>query len=59
MKESFLWKLGEIVVKGKNKKQLESKLRQNVRRRMKAFGEFDVYITQSTVYVEPINESGD
>ena len=53
MKEIFLLKLGEIVLKGANKRQFESRLRQNVRRRMKKFGEFDVYIMQSTVYVEP------
>ena len=53
MNEIFLLKLGEIVLKGQNKKQFENKLRQNVRRRMKAYGEFDVYIMQSTVYVEP------
>ena len=35
MKEIFLLKLGEIVLKGANKRQLENKLRQNVRRRMK------------------------
>ena len=39
MNEIFLLKLGEIVL--------------NVRRRMKPYGEFDVYIIQSTVYVEP------
>ena len=44
MKEIFLLKLGEIVLKGANKRQFESRLRQNVRRRMKAFGNFDVYI---------------
>ena len=53
MNEIFLLKLGEIVLKGQNRKQFESKLRQNVRRRMKPYGEFDVYIIQSTVYVEP------
>ena len=53
MKEIFLLKLGEIVLKGANKRQFESRLRQNVRRRMKKFGQFDVYIMQSTVYVEP------
>ena len=56
MKEIFLMKLGEIVLKGANKRQFESKLRQNVRRRMKAYGNFDVYIMQSTVYVEPMDE---
>ena len=59
MKEIFLLKLGEIVLKGANKRQFENRLRQNVRRRMKAYGNFDVYIMQSTVYVEPMDESCD
>ena len=56
MKEIFLLKLGEIVLKGANKRQFESKLRQNVRRRMKLYGNFDVYLMQSTLYVEPMDE---
>ena len=56
MKEIFLLKLGEIVLKGANKRQFEARLRQNVRRRMKHFGNFDVYIMQSTVYIEPLDE---
>ena len=56
MKEIFLMKLGEIVLKGSNKRQFESRLRQNVRRRMKPYGNFDVYLMQSTVYVEPMDE---
>ena len=59
MKEIFLLKLGEIVLKGANKRQFESRLRQNVRRRMKNYGNFDVYIMQSTVYVEPMDEQCD
>ena len=59
MKEIFLLKLGEIVLKGSNKRQFENRLRQNIRRRMKAYGEFDVFIMQSTVYVEPMNEECD
>jgi len=59
MKEIFLLKLGEIVLKGANKRQFESKLRQNVRRRMRKFGNFDVYLMQSTVYVEPMDEMAD
>jgi thiamine biosynthesis protein ThiI len=59
MNEIFLLKLGEIVLKGSNKRQFENKLRQNVRRRMKAYGNFDVYIMQSTVYVEPMDEEAD
>ena len=59
MKEIFLLKLGEIVLKGANKRQFENKLRSNVRRRMRPFGEFDVYLLQSTVYVEPMNNECD
>ena len=59
MKEIFLLKLGEIVLKGANKRQFEDKLRQNVRRRMRTYGNFDVYIMQSTVYVEPMDEEAD
>ena len=59
MKEIFLLKLGEIVLKGANKRQFESRLRQNVRRRMKHYGNFDVYIMQSTVYVEPMDGLAD
>ena len=59
MKEIFLLKLGEIVLKGANKRQFEDKLRQNVRRRMKPYGNFDVYIMQSTVYVEAMDDDAD
>ena len=59
MKEIFLMKLGEIILKGANKRQFEARLRQNVRRRMKAYGNFDVYIMQSTVYVQPMDEECD
>ena len=59
MKEIFLLKLGEIVLKGSNKRQFENRLRANVRRRMKPYGNFDVYIMQSTVYVEPMDEECD
>ena len=59
MKEIFLLKLGEIVLKGANKRQFEDKLRQNVRRRMRPYGNFDVYLMQSTIYVEPMDEMCD
>ena len=59
MKEIFLLKLGEIVLKGANRRQFEDKLRQNIRRRMKEFGNFDVYLMQSTVYVEPMDDEAD
>ena len=59
MREIFLLKLGEIVLKGTNKRQFENKLRQNVRRRVRPYGNFDVYIMQSTVYVEPMDDDAD
>ena len=59
MNEIILMKLGEVVLKGANKRQFENKLRQNVRRRMKPYGNFDVYIMQSTVYVEPMDAAAD
>ena len=59
MNEIFLLKLGEIVLKGANKKMFENKLRTNVARRMRPFGDFKVSILQSTVYVEPENDACD
>ncbi len=59
MNEIFLMKLGEIVLKGANKRQFENKLRQNVRRRLRSYGNYDVYIMQSTLYVEPMDEKVD
>lgn len=59
MAEIFLLKLGEVVLKGTNKRQFENKLRQNIRRRMREYGNFDVYIMQSTVYVEPMDAEAD
>ena len=59
MYEHFLLKLGEIVLKGQNRWQFENKLKQNVNRRMRPFGDFRVNIIQSTVFVEPQNDECD
>ena len=59
MNEMFLMKLGEVVLKGANKRQFENRLRHNVRRRMGRFGNFDVYILQSTVYIQPMDDLAD
>ena len=55
MNEMFLLKLGEIVLKGGNRFQFENRLKTNVARRMRPFGDFRVSIVQSTAYVEPEN----
>ncbi len=59
MKEMFLLKLGEIVLKGANRRTFEETLKKNVRRTVSHFGAFKVYIMQSTVYVEPQSEDCD
>ena len=59
MNEMFLLKLGEIVLKGGNRFQFENRLKTNVARRMRPFGDFRVSIVQSTAYVEPENADCD
>ena len=57
--EMLLLKLGEVVLKGQNRHSFEDKLVNNVRRRLKGCGSFQVYIRQSTIYVEPAADSCD
>ena len=57
--EMLLLKLGEVVLKGLNRRSFEDKLVSNVRRRMKPCGSFQIYIRQSTIYVEPQTETCD
>mgnify|MGYP000749573279 CR=1 FL=1 len=57
--EILLLKLGEVVLKGLNRRSFEDKLVNNVRRRMKPCGSFQVYIRQSTIYVEPQGDTCD
>ena len=52
MNDIILLKLGEIVLKGLNRKSFEQKLMGNIRRRLAPLGKFRVYCLQSTVYVE-------
>ena len=52
MNDIILLKLGEIVLKGLNRKSFEQKLLANVRRRLAPIGDFRVCCMQSTVYVE-------
>lgn len=54
MKEVFLLKCGELVLKGLNRSKFEARLVKTVRGRLKKYGSFDIYARQSVVYVEPI-----
>ena len=59
MDEIILLKLGELVLKGLNRRSFEDKLIGNARRRLKDLGQFRVYTKQSTMYVEPLEETCD
>mgnify|MGYP004475162095 FL=1 len=59
MNDIILLKLGEIVLKGLNRKSFEQKLVSNVRRRLSHIGKFRVYCLQSTVYVEAAEDGAD
>ncbi len=57
--EIFLLKLGEVVLKGLNRRSFEDKLLANVRRRVRHCGSFQVTLRQSTIYVEPVKDDCD
>ena len=59
MRDILLLKLGEIVLKGLNRRSFEQKLVGNVRRRLLGLGNFSVSCLQSTVYVEPLDDEAD
>ncbi|MDY3906064.1 MAG: tRNA uracil 4-sulfurtransferase ThiI [Lawsonibacter sp.] len=59
MNEMILLKLGELVLKGLNRRSFEDKLQANIHRRLNGLGQFRVYTRQSTTYVEPMNEDCD
>ena len=59
MNEIILLKLGEVVLKGLNRRTFEDKLMSNLRRRLRPFGQYRVSSKQSTIYVEPLEDSCD
>ena len=59
MNDIILLKLGEIVLKGLNRKAFERKLLNNIAARLKTIGNFKISCLQSTVYVEPQDDSCD
>ncbi|MBR5616200.1 MAG: tRNA 4-thiouridine(8) synthase ThiI, partial [Clostridia bacterium] len=59
MKEILLCKYGEILLKGANKRYFEDTLTRELRIRARCYGHFDVYRSQSTLYVEPKDEHAD
>lgn len=59
MNEIILLKLGEMVLKGLNRRSFEDKLQSNISRRIHSYGTFRIYTRQSTTYVEPKTEDCD
>jgi len=59
MKEMILLKLGELVLKGLNRRSFEDKLQANIARRLHPYGQFRVYTRQSATYVEPKDDGCD
>ena len=59
IQEVILCKFGEVVLKGANRQSFESQLIKELRRRASPHGVFKIYFKQSTVYVEPLDESCD
>ena len=59
MKEIILCKLGEIVLKGLNRRTFEQKLLSNLRHSLYGVGEYRVWYSQSTVYIEGADEASD
>ena len=59
IKEILLCKYGEIVLKGANRKYFEDMLCKEMKKRARSYGNFDIYRAQSTIYIDPKDESAD
>lgn len=58
-REVILLKLGEVVLKGLNRRAFEDSLLKGIRHRLSSAGDFSVSTLQSTVYVIPENDVAD
>lgn len=59
MEEIILIKVGEIVLKGLNKRAFEDVLLKNLRKRLYKAGNFEIKIAQSTISVKPKDNNAD
>ncbi len=57
--EIILGKYGELALKGLNKNSFEAVMLKTLRKRVARFGHFRIYAAQSTVYIEPQDDSCD
>ena len=56
MKEVILCKYGEVILKGANRSDFEAKMLKQLRQRARRIGNYNVFYSQSTVYIEPLDE---
>ncbi|MDL2253290.1 tRNA 4-thiouridine(8) synthase ThiI [Ruminococcaceae bacterium OttesenSCG-928-I18] len=56
MREMLMATMGEMTLKGQNRKSFENALLKNLRVRLQALGEWKLHAAQSTVYIEPCDE---
>ena len=56
MKEVILCKYGEVILKGANRSDFEAKMLKQLRQRARRIGNYSVYYSQSTVYIEPLDD---
>jgi len=59
MKEIVLIKLGEMVLKGLNRRTFEDVLIKNIKYRLRGLGQFEIKIAQSTIYIRPQSDDID
>ncbi|MBR1779147.1 MAG: tRNA 4-thiouridine(8) synthase ThiI [Clostridia bacterium] len=59
MKEIILVKIGEIVLKGLNRRNFEIQLIKNIKKKISKLGSFSLSISQSTITIMPENDNID
>ena len=59
MKELLLCKYGEIILKGANRAFFENLLCKELKYRAARHGNFSIYRSQSTIYIEPQDDAAD
>lgn len=59
MREVILAKSGEMALKGLNRNTFEDILIKNMKKQLKPLGSFQIHKAQSTMYVEPVDDSVD
>lgn len=59
MKEIILVKLGEIALKGLNRRTFEDILIKNIKRKIYKYGKFDVVSAQSTIRITPLTDDSE